>query len=264
MSPLVPYTEKGMNFSDLPEPDSPRNEPKQHLLYSVGTDIRLHHDGENREYLIRRRLQKVFALAVYKDKLIESGQSCKIFYTETEEPIAERRASVNALTVHDNHLFHAEIPWLQIKGLRIYHTETGKAIAERPGRVFALAVYKDNLIDAGEYGKIFYTETEELIAERPDWVRALAVHNNRLVDAGDYRKIFYTKTKEPIAERPSEVNALAIYNNRLVDAGDYGGIFYTEEKEPIVETHDTVYAILPINDEMANRLLKLPEVEEIK
>jgi hypothetical protein len=69
MSPLVPYTRQGENFTFNLESDRPR----QHLLYSVGRTIRLHLDGENKEYLIRKRHTKVRALAIHNNRLVDAG-----------------------------------------------------------------------------------------------------------------------------------------------------------------------------------------------
>jgi hypothetical protein len=266
MSPLVPHTEKGMNFPVLSEPDSPRNEPKQHLLYSVKREIRLHLDGEKNEFLIAERPDWVRSLAIYNGLLVDAGDYNKIRYTETGEIIAERSAWVKALTIRDNHLIDGG-DYFQIR-----YTETGEPIAERLYYTDALTIRDNHLIDA-HGNEIRYTETGKLIGKHHrKTISALTVHDNRLVHAegrigpNPLSKILYTETGELIAERPGRVNALAVYNGRLIDAGDYWQIRYTERDKLMVATENegVINSLLPIDNQMAERLLKLPEVEEIE
>jgi hypothetical protein len=170
MSPLVPYTRQGENFVSIPGPDRSR----QHLLYSVGTEIRLHHDGENKEFLI-----------------------------------AERPGPVDALAIHRNRLVHAE--YVREEGLligRILYTEDKELIAERHGCVRALTDYKGHLIDAGDCSEILYTEdkgpiAERIIARRRGSVYSLAIYRGRLIDASG-GGILYTETDEPVEPQTPE------------------------------------------------------------
>jgi hypothetical protein len=278
MSPLVPYTEKGANFSDLSEP-SPQHTPNQsaqHLLYSVGNTIRLHHDGYNREFLIAERPEEISALAVHDNRLVHAEICSKtgdsralIFYTETDELIARRYGMVNALAVHEDRLIDAG------NYKKIFYTKkyifTGKSriIAERPFEVNALATYKDVLIDVDGAGTISYTKTDQVIALFPANVHALAVHDGLLVNAildDGWERILCIDTTEFITRRSDRVNALAVYKGRLIDAGHYGQIMYSATDEPIIkkEPEGHINALLPIDDEMANRLLELPGVIPLK
>jgi hypothetical protein len=269
MSPLVPYTEKGMNFFSTEQEPAP---PGQHLLYSIHTTIRLHLDGGNREYLIAKRPHIINALAIYNNRLIDAGEDGSIFNTEAGQEVIKGFEQVSALAVNgEGGLFYAEnhfdegTYFSRVLGLGSY-----EKIAERRGKTHALAFHQGRLVDAGSLGRITYTELNAEVAQRPNSISALASYNDRLVHAENSSSdefpgfIFYTETRRLIAERPTWVNALAVYKDKLVDAGEYGGIFYTETDKPIVETDMSVYALLPIDHKMANRLLKLPEVEEIR
>jgi hypothetical protein len=96
MSPLVPYTEKGANFNFFqPEPEP----PKPHLLYSTGTEIRLHVEGKPNEYVLAHRPAMVTALAIHGNRLVHAEHVIdsahqmhlgRIFHTETGEMIDER------------------------------------------------------------------------------------------------------------------------------------------------------------------------------
>jgi hypothetical protein len=188
MSPLVPYTEKGANFSsNASEPDT----PKPHLLYAHGKQIRLHLDGENKEFLIAERRGLVYALALHDNRLVDGGDYRGIRYTETGKPIAKNsRKKTSDLTVHDKHLLYSN-------GKEIRYAETGEVIAKCPDSVFALAIHNNRLVDAS-YDRVLYTDTGEVIAKRSGLISALAVYNNRLIDAGWYNGIFYTEEKKKI------------------------------------------------------------------
>jgi hypothetical protein len=278
MSPLVPYTEKGMNFLDLSVKEKEKG-IRQHLLYSIGKSICLHQEDENREFQIAVRRGFVDALAVYENRLVHAEQPAKslrphtIFYTETGEPIAERESAVRGFVIYNGLLVDADAE-------EVRYTETDESIAARfdlradhsPEFITALTIYEGSLIDATQHF-IRYTETGEEIAESRHTISALATYNGRLVKAESFCRdrlhfegwIRYAEKGKLIAARPNEVRALAIYNNRLIDAGGYGGIVYTEEeKEPIVKTERPVNALLPIDNETANSLLTLPGVREIK
>jgi hypothetical protein len=268
MSPLVPYTRKGENFVSIPDPD----QSSPHLLYAVRKKLCLHLDGEKKEYLIKDTHYTIKALVIHEGRLIEA-RVARILYAETNELLVERDLDVYALAVYNGDLIDAG------QGGQILRTETDEPIVEGRAWVDVLTIYNGRLVDSETRPKgrdfisrISYTETGELIAERPFEVNALAVHKNRLVHAEEAPiqelhagRILDTETGELIAERPDSIQALAIYKGRLIDAGYYNGIYYTEEKRHIVETTDGfVSALLPIGDKMANRLLKGPEVSELK
>jgi hypothetical protein len=267
MSPLVPYTEKGANFRFEKGPTTAR----EHLLYSVEKTLRLHHDGDNREYLIAESDAYLPALAIHKNRLVHAEARIgpkplsKILYTETGELIAERPDWVLSLAVQKKRLVDAG------EYKQILYTETEKtAPEERTGRVFAIAVHDGRLVHAGPMG-IHYTESGERIAGHIGGLLTIAVHKNRLVhalsvaeDDGIVDLIYYTEGNELIAKRRRNTNALATYKGRLIDAGDYEYIFYTGEDEPILKTDGSVLSLLPIGDKMADSLLKLPEVREIR
>jgi hypothetical protein len=270
MSPLVPYTRKGENFISIPEPD----EPRQHLLYSVGHTIRLHHDGENKEFLIAERSDEVKALAIQNNRLVHAENyidytecSGRIFYTEDDEPIAERDGYVYALAIQNNRLVDAG------DYRKIFYTETDDVIAERPGRVFALAVHDNQLFHAEEvysyacnrcYGRAFRSETGESIAERPNWITALTFHKGHLVDSGADREIRYTETGEFILGCNSKIASIAEYKGRLIHAGDYEGIYCADGGiEQVVRVDRYVLSLLPVGEKTADRLLSLKGVRPI-
>jgi hypothetical protein len=269
VSPLVPHTEKGANFPSFnpPEPD----QPKEHLLYSVGKTIRLHHDGENREYLIAERPGVVRALAIHDNLLVHAEDyndykaQCAILRTETDDIIADRPNFVNALAVYKDKLIDAGA----YKEIR--YTETDKLIAKRRGSVNALAVHDDRLVEAGEHGKVFYTENDEIIAKLSVNVYALASHDNCLAHVENsiegrniYGRVFYTKPYQFIAIRYDWVNALAVYKDRLIDTGNNSKIYYSDTGERILEADGPILSLLPIDGQTTDRLLKLPEVKELK
>jgi hypothetical protein len=298
MSPLVPYTEKGRNFSDL-------SESKQGLLYAVDNTIRLH---------------------------ATVGRKAK------EYLIAERPGLVSALAISEGSVFHAENLGIPDQGQpkgRIFNTETGDEVATRSDNVISLTEYNGRLVDGGDYINILYTETGEPIAYRSERVRALVtrggelidcsgrtvrstlndeilheqvpfysiiaegengsnpvrqfyepsitspmvVYKNRLILAesyfvrnGDeklgsnryYSAIIDFEGYRQLARRPDWTRALAVYNGRLVDGGDYPGIFYTESGKELGRAGDSVAALLPVSQEMADRLLELPGVIPLK
>jgi hypothetical protein len=274
MSPLVPYTVKGEGFtfpSSGPEPDSPA---RQHLLYSVKNEIRLHHDYEDREYRIKKRVHQIGPLAVRKNSLFhaESGDETVkgfIFRTETGERIAERIGTVKALMPYGGYLFDAG------EFGEIFSTERFERIARRGRGVNALAIYNGRLIDgSGIY--IRYTQPPGgFVAEipAPSVVGALAVHEKRLIQASNCVRdraplfsgeIFEVEGKKQIAQRSDWVRALASYKGCLIDAGDYCKIFYTADNEPLVEADGPINSLLPIDDEMASRLLHLKGVRKLE
>jgi hypothetical protein len=279
MSPLVPYTEKGMNFSDLSGP-SPRTEPDQniqHLLYSVGNNIRLHLDGDGGEYLIKGRPRNIRALVIHNGQLVDAGFDGEILYTETDELIASIGADIPALAIHKGELVHAENHWdphasPESCTSRIIYTKTGETIATRLNYTHAIAVFGGYLIDAGDDRRIHFTETEfKQITEAPKEILALVDNQGLLVHAefmgsGTWpsSRILYSGQRKRIAERPGPVNALAVYNGRLIDAGTYGKILYTETEEPIVEADNPICSLLPIDQGLADRLLQLSEVKRIE
>jgi hypothetical protein len=260
MSPLVPYTKQGESF------DFSRKSPggdRQHLLYSVPGEIRLHLDGEEREYVIVKDLHWGGNLAIHDNRVVHTDAN-RIIYTEDGETIT-RPDTVRVIAVHKNQLVHAEDYHKgQPNGSRILYTKTGELIARRPEGVWDLAVHDGRLVDAGNYEKIFYTEEHRPAAKSYSRVRALAVHDGRLVDA-NIRNIQYSNgTRIRIASRLNDINALAVYNGLLIDAGYYGKVFYTEKNEQILETDNPIFSLLPIDEKTASRLLTLPEVREIR
>jgi hypothetical protein len=274
MSPLVPYTEKGANFSNLSEPYSPRTEPDQpkpHLLYTDDKRIILHLDGSDKEYRIYSNGRTIEALAIHGGRLfhaenhIEMNDSFTYGYvvcTETRKRVAERPGRIVSLASHGGDLFDAG-------NYGVFRLRRGKRMAKRYEEVTALAVHNGALIDAGDSGNIYRTETNEVIAERPGLVLALGVHEGDLFDSLVGREsipgmINFTSTGETIAERPDWVRALASYKGRLIDAGDYPGIFYTESGKELGRAGDSVAALLPVSQEMADRLLELPGVIPLK
>jgi hypothetical protein len=267
MSPLVPYTRQGENFTSSQEPDPSR----QSLLYTAHKTICLHHDGKNKEYRIAERPRPVYALALHDNRLVHAEEPARshypheIFYTETNERIAERDGWVKALAVYNGRLVDADAE-------KIRYTETDEVIAERPnGFIEALVTYKGSLIDATPH-LIRHTETGEVIAKSGQDISALADYNGCLVKAewfvGDRLflegRIRYVETGKLIASRAGSVQALAVYKGCLVDGGLYLRIPYTETDQPIVETNNSVFALLPIDDEIADRLLELPGVSPIE
>jgi hypothetical protein len=266
MSPLVPYTEKGMNFSS-PRPESGRD----NLLYSVGTEIRLHLDGEKKEYLIKRRPRKVSGLAIWKGDVIDAGEYQEVISTETDEVMAECPTDITALAVRGDKIvtagFYFEGNWL---GSRIAYAETGERIADRRKTALSLAVLNGDLIDAGRYHEILRTENDERITARTAPISALAVRENELYFSECYRagKETHSAIRDLsgnlIRIRNGFVECLAIYKGRLIDAGDYGWIKYSEgSQEPLVHVGARIGALLPINQEITDRLLSLKGVEEI-
>jgi hypothetical protein len=282
MSPLVPYTRQGENFTFNREP----NLNRPHLLYSVRREIRLHLDRLDTEYLIAERPEGVNALAIHNGRPVDAGFYDRILYTDNDERIGEPVREVSALAVYNGKLIHADIEGIDGEDpdkipSRIIYTETGKKVAERPDIVNALAVFGGTIIDAGRYDNIYFTTPEfdefsfTYNSKFPNGITALVLDDqDALVHAQVQERgrwpilstIFYTGPKEPIAEREGTVLALAVYKGRLIDAGDYGQILYTEKKEPILkkEIDGWINALLPIDNEIADRLLALPEVREIE
>jgi hypothetical protein len=269
MSPLVPHTEQGANFPSFNQPEPDQYKP--HLLYSVENTIRLHLDGENKEFVIAERPGVVRALAIHDNTLVHAEDysdytaQCAILRTETDDIIADRPNYVEALAVYKDKLVDAGAY------KEILYTETDDIIAKRRAWVNALAVHDDRLVDAGEYGKFFYTENDEVIAKLSVNVYALASHDNRLAHVENsiegkntYGRVFYTKPYQFIAIRYDWINALAVYKGRLIDTGRYSKIYYSDTGERILEADGPILSLLPIDGQTADRLLKLPGVEEIE
>jgi hypothetical protein len=276
MSPLVPYTEKGMNFSGFNE--EPYHAP-QSLLYAVYDEIRLHLFGEDKEYLITECRYPVDALAIHDNRLVHAENRAAegtfdgfIVRTETNERVAERPRKINALAVYKDRLIDAG------NYDEIRYTQGNVRMARRTEHIEALAIHDGRLVDVENRGKdgllyhqSFYTKPKKLIEDRPSLVSSIVSHDDRLVHAenltssGNYRSgIFHTGTGKIIADRPNWINALAVYNGRLIDTGDYKQILFTDTGESIVDTERGVSALLPIGEELADRLLTLPEVRELK
>jgi hypothetical protein len=270
MSPLVPYTEKGRNFSDLSESES--GPERENLLYAFNDEIRLHHDGENKEYLIRKENMQISELAFQKGRVVCLGQGTKIFSLETRETLAQGALCITALAVEDDKIVVAQADFSGDKPRhRIVYAETGELITERSKEISALAIHDGRLIDAGDYRSIFRTKTNLIIARPRHSVNALAARGNEL-DYSEYYSIGY-EIHSAINEAPSNrliqlrkgrIRSLAIYNGRLIDAGDYGSIRYSETSEdPIVEIGAWISSLLPINQEITDRLLTLKGVRRI-
>jgi hypothetical protein len=267
MSPLVPHTEKGMNFSDRAEPE------RENLLYALNGEVCLHHEGKNKEYLILKEHMQTSALAFQKGRVVCVGRGTTIFNLETREILAQGDLSITALAVEDDKIVIAETEYSGNKPWHVIgYPETLEMIAARPRETMALAIHDDRLVDAGDYEDIVYTKTK-LIAGRPRHsVTALAARGNEL-DYSEYYSTGY-EFHSAINEAPSNrliqlrdglIHSLAIYNGRLIDAGDYGSIRYSETSEdPIVKARGIVMSLLPVNQETTERLLTLPGVEEIK
>jgi hypothetical protein len=260
MSPLVPYTEKGVNFSVKKE----SNQPSQHLLYSVNNEIRLHLDGDGGEYRIAERSHDIKALAIHDNRLVDASGKY-ISYTEPDGFISGRPGVVNALAVYKNRLVDAG------DYEQICYTRSRVFLAERVGGVTSLAIYKKRLIDIDRYGIISYTKTNELAERCLEKGAAIAVHGDQIFAAENdreagkcYGRVLRTQPWEWITERSEWINALATYKGRLIDAGYYNEIFYTKEDELILETDGPVFALLPIDEQMARRLLTLPEARKVK
>jgi hypothetical protein len=271
MSPLVPYTVKGEGFtfpSSDPEPDSPG---RQHLLYSVNNEIRLHHDGDNREYLIKKRLEEISSFALFNDRPIDASRD-ELRDTESDKLIKACGCEVNALAVREGDLIYA-------MRREVHRAGNDALLGGGAGSVYGLTVYNNRFVHASigfqrgdDESRILYTETNKTIAKRPGQIFALATHNGRLVHsetfyADDYvSRIFYTAT-EFLAEREGTVKCLAVYNGELIDASNRGKIRYTKcggSEDPIVEAETGIRALLPIDEQTAERLLTLPEVREIE
>jgi hypothetical protein len=252
MSPLVPYTEKGVNFSVKKE----SNQPSQHLLYSVNNEIRLHHDGDNREYLIAERPGPVDALAIHRNRLVhaehvrEGGLLIgRILYTEDEELIAERHGCVGALTDYNGRLVDAgdcpEILYTEDKG-----PIADRVIARRRGSVYSLAIYRGRLIDASG-GGIRYTETDGQV--EPQSPECPSITQEIIRQSSTYPVTNIARKEKYFV---FGTRCLVLGGDRLIRASNYMGeneqgahnsylsrINHADTGEPIAERPDWVRAL---------------------
>jgi hypothetical protein len=260
MSPLVPYTRQGENFSFKQEPEPKGGE--QSLLYSVEREIRLHNHRDNSEYLIVTRHNMVNTLAYHEGILIDAGGDGVIRKTLSRRKIAERVWGVFALASHKGVLYDA------VGDGVIRKTFSGKVIGERPNSVFYFASYNNVLIEARRDGVIRKTFSGEEIATRSGQVTALAVYNGLLIDAcyGSKNSIIReTSSGDEIAKRPGVVYALASYNDVLIDAGGEGVIHETLSDKPIVTVQDkSIISLLPLSQQIADQLLARKEVRKLE
>jgi hypothetical protein len=288
MSPLVPHTVKGESFARF-------HWKKNRLLYVLSHEIRLHIEGEKKEYQIADRLGWLHDLALLDGALIAATSSSgletgKIVNIEEDRyGIAEcPHGWISHITVYNGKLAYVESLDLGRVGHPTYRINYYSADSksqkrpEFPCSIIALAVHDNKLVHVEDRDPIktwemksrfVYTETGEVIISNVGWVNDVAVHEGDLIYAEKNGGIRYARNGKSAVERKGiSAELINVLDGRLIYTSGYADekgtqrskLSYAESGEQILDVEGHIWALLPIDEETSDRLLNLPEVREIE